>query len=113
MVRIRPATIHDAPLPCTMIREFAEFEHVLDLVTIREDDLARERFRACGIGTRLLAAAARIAVEERRYGIHWEVLNWNQEAIELYQALGAEFRDQRQPVLLADPSLRRPAEKAL
>src|SRR5208337_855967 len=111
MLHIRPATVHDAPLLCTMIREFAEFEHELDLVTIREDDLARERFRARGIEKGLLGAVARIAVEERRYGIHWEVLDWNQEAIELYEALGAEFRDQRRSVLLANPALRRLAEK--
>jgi GNAT superfamily N-acetyltransferase len=160
MFRIRPATVHDAALLRTMIRELAEFErHDLDLVTIREEDLARdgfgenprfraliaecdgqaagyavffgyystwagrglfledlfvrEAFRGHGIGTALLAAVARIAVEENCYGIHWEVLGWNEKAIKLYQALGAEFRDQWRPVLLYGEPLQRLAEKAL
>jgi len=158
MLRIRPATLHDAPLLCIMIRELAEFEHELDLVTIQEEDVERDgfgenpRFRALiaeldeqaagyalfwpyystwvgrglfledlfvrasfrgrGMGRALLAAVARIAVEEHCYGIHWEVLDWNQQAIEMYKALGAEFRDQWRPVLLSGAALLRLAEKA-
>jgi GNAT superfamily N-acetyltransferase len=157
MLRIRPATVHDAALLRTMIRELADFEHELELVTIREEDLARdgfgenprfraliaewdcrpagyalffgyystwagrglfledlfvrESFRARGIGKALLAEVARIAVEERCYGIHWEVLDWNEKAIAMYKAMGAEFRDQWRPVLLAGDALRRLAGK--
>jgi GNAT superfamily N-acetyltransferase len=159
MLHIRPATIHDAALLRTMIRELADYERELDLVTITEENLARDgfgenpRFRALiaewgeqaagyalffdyystwagrglfledlfvrqafrtrGIGKALLAAMARIAVEEHCYGIHWEVLDWNEKAIELYKQLGATFRDQWRPVLLADEALRRLAEKAV
>jgi len=159
MLHTRPATVHDAPLLLTMIRQLAEFEHELDLVTIREDDLARdgfgesprfraliaewdeqpagyalffryystwagrglfledllvrEPFRGRGVGRALLAAVARIAVEEHCYGIHWEVLDRNEKAIELYEALGADFRDRWRPVLLSGEALRRLAEKAL
>jgi GNAT superfamily N-acetyltransferase len=159
MLQIRPASFHDASLLRTMIRELAEYEHQLDLVTIREEDLARdgfgdrprfraliaewdgfaagytlffgyystwagpglfledlfvrEAFRGRGIGAGLLAAVAQIAVEEHCYGIHWEVLDWNDKAIELYKALGATFRDQWRPVILSDEPLRRLAEKAL
>jgi len=160
MLQIRPATVDDVALLRTMIRELAEYEHELELelVTIREDDLARdgfgpnrrfraliaewdgnpagyalffdyyttwvgrglfledlfvrEAFRKRGIGKALLAAVARIAVEEQCYGIHWEVLDWNETAIELYRKLGATFRDQWRPVLLADDALRRLAEEA-
>jgi GNAT superfamily N-acetyltransferase len=158
MLRIRPATISDAALLRTMIRELAEFERELELVTIGEEELkrdgfgknprfraliaewddqpagyalifgyystwsgpglfledlfVREPFRGRGIGKSLLAAVARIAVEEHCYGIHWEVLDWNQRAIELYKALGADFRDQWRPVLLTGEALRRLAEKA-
>ena len=76
-----------------------------------EDLFVREQFRGRGIGKALLAAVARIAVEERRYGVHWEVLGWNEKAIEMYKALGAEFRDQWRPVMLTDEALRRLAEK--
>jgi len=44
MLHIRPANIHDAALLRTMIRELAEYEHELDWVTIREEDLARDGF---------------------------------------------------------------------
>jgi GNAT superfamily N-acetyltransferase len=78
-----------------------------------EDLFVRQAFRGRGIGKALLASVARIAVDERCYGIHWEVLDWNQKAIELYSALGATFQDQWRPVLLTDEALRRLAEKAL
>ena len=159
MLQIRPATIDDVTLLRTMIRELAEYEHELNLVTIREDDWARdgfgpnqrfraliaewdgnpvgyalffdyyttwvgrglfledlfvrEAFRKRGIGKALLAAVAGIAIEEQCYGIHWEVLDWNETAIELYRKLGATFRDQWRPVLLADDALRQLAELAL
>jgi hypothetical protein len=41
------------------------------------------------------------------------VLDWNSKAIDLYKQLGARFRDQWRPVLLADEALRKLAEKAL
>jgi GNAT superfamily N-acetyltransferase len=44
MLLIRSATIHDAPLLRTMIRELAEFERELDLCVIEEADLARDGF---------------------------------------------------------------------
>jgi GNAT superfamily N-acetyltransferase len=77
-----------------------------------EDLFVREPFRRRGIGKALLAAVARIAVDEHCYGIHWEVLGWNEKAIALYQELGATFRDQWRAVLLTDEALRRLAEKA-
>lgn len=78
-----------------------------------EDLFVRQPFRGKGIGKALLAAVARIAVQERCYGVHWEVLDWNEKAIEMYKALGAEFRDRWRPVLLTDDALRQLAEKAL
>src|ERR1700758_4060213 len=44
MLLIRPATIHDTALLRAMIRQLAEFEHELEWVTIREEDLARDGF---------------------------------------------------------------------
>ena len=76
-----------------------------------EDLFVREAFRGRGIGKALLAAVAQIAVEEHCYGIHWEVLDWNEKAIQFYQQLGATFRDQWRPLLLAGDALRRLPEK--
>jgi GNAT superfamily N-acetyltransferase len=78
-----------------------------------EDLFVREQFRNRGIGKALLASVARIALQENCYGVHWEVLDWNEQAIQLYRALGAEFRDGWRPVVLTDDALRRLAEKAL
>jgi hypothetical protein len=55
---------------------------------------------------------AGIAVQENCYGVHWEVLDWNERAIEFYESLGAEFLDRWRPVLLKDDALRKLAEKA-
>jgi len=78
-----------------------------------EDIYVRERFRSNGIGKALLASVARLAVREHCYGVHWEVLGWNKKAINLYELLGAEFRDQWRPFMLSDEALHRLAEKAL
>jgi GNAT superfamily N-acetyltransferase len=77
-----------------------------------EDLFVRAQFRRRGIGKALLASVARIAVQEHCYGVHWEVLDWNEKAIGLYKSMGAQFRDQWRPVLLTDDALRQLAEKA-
>lgn len=157
MLRIREANREDVALLRAMILEFAEFEHELEHVTIREQDLARdgfgenprfrtliaewqgqpagyalffpyfstwtgrgmfledlfvrETFRNRGIGKVLLAEVARVALEEQCDAIHWEVLDWNEKAIGLYKALGAEFLHQRKHVLLTGRSLESLAEQ--
>jgi len=78
-----------------------------------EDLFVRELFRNRGIGKALLASVAGVALQENRYGVHWEVLDWNETAIHLYKALGATFRDEWRPVLLAGDALRRLAGRAL
>lgn len=72
-----------------------------------EDLFVRDAFRGRGIGKALLAEVARVAVAEKCYGIHWEVLHWNERAIAMYKALGAEFRDRWRPVLLSGEALER------
>jgi GNAT superfamily N-acetyltransferase len=77
-----------------------------------EDLFVREQFRGRGIGKALLASVARVAVQENCHGVQWEVLGWNENAIELYKSLGAKFRDQWRPMMVTDDALRRLAEKA-
>jgi GNAT superfamily N-acetyltransferase len=77
-----------------------------------EDLFVRLPFRGEGIGMELLAVVARIALQENRAAMRWEVLNWNGPAIKLYQALGAEFHDQWKSMLLTGDALRRLAERA-
>ena len=54
-----------------------------------EDLFVKPEFRRRGIGRRLLAELARIAVERQCGRFEWSVLDWNQPAIEFYKTLGA------------------------
>ena len=153
MLTIRPATVADAALLSSMIRELADFEKGGDQVCTTEDDIAREgfgpnpqfraliadwegqpagfalffghystwrgsglyledlfirpEFRSRGIGRALLASVARIAVEERRVFMRWEVLDWNQSAIEFYETLGVDFLDDWRGVFLPAENLKK------
>ena len=77
-----------------------------------EDLFVREPFRGRGIGKALLSAVARMAVEDHCYGIHWEVLDWNEAAIDFYKSIDVVFRDQWRPALLMGEALHRLAEQA-
>jgi GNAT superfamily N-acetyltransferase len=72
----------------------------------------RSPFRGKGIGTALLAAVAQIALRENSCAMRWEVLDWNERAIDLYKTLGAEFPTRWRSVLLTGDALRRLAERA-
>ncbi len=158
MLSIRPATLNDASLLCTLIHELAEYERELDLVVVREEDLVRDGFgpdpafraviaewnnqpagyalffgfystwegrrglfledlfvrppfRGKGIGTALLTHVARVARSEGCFGLRWEVLDWNQPAIELYKSLGVAFLDHWKSVLLMGEPFERLAER--
>src|SRR5271167_327167 len=47
-----------------------------------EDLFVRPEFRGKGVGKALLAHLAQVAKEEKCYGMRWQVLDWNQPAIE-------------------------------
>ena len=56
-----------------------------------EDLYVQPQHRRSGVGTRLLAHLAGLAVE-RDYGrFEWSVLDWNTPAIEFYESLGAKL----------------------
>ena len=74
-----------------------------------EDLFVRGQFRGKGIGRALLANVAGIARRENCYGMRWEVLDWNQPAIDFYKRLGATFFDQWKSVLLTGEALERVA----
>jgi GNAT superfamily N-acetyltransferase len=77
-----------------------------------EDIYVREEFRGKGIGKALMAEAATIALREGYWGLRWEVLDWNQPAIDFYKKLGATFMDDCKAVRLEGDALRRLAEDA-
>ena len=76
-----------------------------------EDIFVRGDFRQHGIGTKLLAAVAQIACEEGYFCLRWEVLDWNQPAIDFYQKLGGEFLDEWRAVMLIGDAMESVAQK--
>ena len=76
-----------------------------------EDLFVREAFRGKGIGKALLAAVARVAQTEGCCAMQWEVLDWNKKAVDLYEKMGAEFRDGWRSVLLGPEALDRLAKQ--
>ena len=77
-----------------------------------EDIYVREEFRGKGIGKALMAEVAAFAVHEGLFAVRWEVLNWNQPAIDFYKKLGATFLDGWQEVQIEGEDLRRLADGA-
>src|SRR5204863_8375294 len=55
-----------------------------------EDLYVRPQCRHRGLGRQLLARLARIAVEERCGRMEWAVLDWNEQALRVYRAIGAQ-----------------------
>jgi GNAT superfamily N-acetyltransferase len=56
-----------------------------------EDLYVRESHRGKGYGTRMLKKLARLAVERNCGRFEWSVLDWNEPAIYLYKAMGADI----------------------
>jgi GNAT superfamily N-acetyltransferase len=55
-----------------------------------EDLFVRERFRRRGLARALLAALAAECVDRGYTRLSWAVLNWNSDAIALYDGIGAQ-----------------------
>jgi GNAT superfamily N-acetyltransferase len=70
MLAIRAATVEDATLLRVLIRELAEFEHELDMVTITETDLARDGF---GLQPKFRALIAEWDGEPAGYALVFDV----------------------------------------
>jgi GNAT superfamily N-acetyltransferase len=77
-----------------------------------EDIYVRQEFRGKGIGKLLMQEVAAIAVREGYWGVRWEVLDWNQSAIDFYKKLNAEFLEDVKEVLLEKDALWKLAEGA-
>ncbi|HEX4641975.1 MAG TPA: GNAT family N-acetyltransferase [Candidatus Acidoferrales bacterium] len=78
------------------------------------DDLfVRPAFRKHGIGTALIKHVAGIAWKEKYFCMRWEVLDWNQPAIDFYNNLGATFLEEWKPVILIGDALEAAAKGAV
>jgi GNAT superfamily N-acetyltransferase len=77
-----------------------------------EDLFVRPQFRGHKIGNRLMAEVASIARRENCVAMRWEVLDWNQKAIKVYHALGAEFLEGWKLMMLRGDALDRLADQS-
>jgi GNAT superfamily N-acetyltransferase len=59
-----------------------------------EDLFVEHEFRSRGIGKALLVTLARLGRERGCGRLEWSVLNWNEQAMEFYQDLGAVPMDE-------------------
>jgi GNAT superfamily N-acetyltransferase len=72
-----------------------------------EDLYVRPQLRRHGIGKALLRELARIAVEQGCRRVVWQVLDWNQPAIDFYRSLGARIMPEWVTVRLEGEALAR------
>lgn len=70
-----------------------------------EDLFVLPAFRKQGIGKALLRRVAAIAVERGCARLQWDVLDWNQLAIDFYRSLGAVTLDEWRIMRLTGPAL--------
>ena len=70
-----------------------------------EDLFVRPRFRRRGLARALLAALAGECLDNRYTRLSWAVLNWNSDAIALYDGIGAEPQGEWTTYRLSGPRL--------
>ena len=75
-----------------------------------EDFFVRPKFRGRGIGKALMVHLAQITIAEKCYGMRWEVLDWNTNAINVYLKLGARFRENGRVMQITGEDLKRLSE---
>ena len=76
-----------------------------------EDVYVRPQFRDKGIGKALIGEVAAMALGDGCGALRWEVLAWNQPAIDFYKRLGAMFLDDWKAVRIEGEALRRLARQ--
>jgi len=77
-----------------------------------EDVFVRPQFRGRGIGMRLMAEVAQIAIQRGCRELRWEVLERNRNAIDFYRAMDAEFLDECKAIMLSGDAVRLLAKRA-
>jgi GNAT superfamily N-acetyltransferase len=74
---------------------FQTFSTFLGLPGLYLEDLyVSPAFRGLGLGRRLLAHVARVAVDRGCGRMEWSVLDWNELALDVYRRIGARPMDE-------------------
>ena len=75
-----------------------------------EDLYVTPKHRGGGVGKKLLRHLARVAIEDGCARFEWSVLDWNEPAIRVYDAIGAEPQNEWIRYRLTGEKLKRFAE---
>ncbi len=70
-----------------------------------EDLFVRPQFRRLGLARGLMAALAKECVEHNYSRLAWAVLNWNTDAIALYQSIGGQPQSEWTTYRVSGPEL--------
>ena len=76
-----------------------------------EDIYVRPDYRKQGIGKAFLRHLAAIALERKHGRMEWVVLDWNQNAIDVYKAIGGEILDEWRVVRLTHDAITKLADE--
>lgn len=71
-----------------------------------EDLFVLPDYRGGGIGKALLTHLGQVAVERGCGRLEWQVLDWNQPAIDFYQRMGAQMKPEWQLCRVTDSALK-------
>lgn len=77
-----------------------------------EDIYVRPEFRKRGVGKTFLRQLANLAIERRCGRMEWAVLDWNRNAIEVYEAIGGAVLPDWRIVRLESDAIARLAESS-
>ena len=92
--RARALLARDGAEPAGFALYFYNFSTFLGRPGVYLEDLfVRPAWRRRGVGRQLVAAVARIAVQEDCGRVEWSVLDWNEPAIQFYRSIGARPMD--------------------
>ncbi|MGC1459417.1 MAG: GNAT family N-acetyltransferase [Steroidobacteraceae bacterium] len=81
-------------VPCGFALYFHNFSTFLGKPGLYLEDLyVKPAARGRGLGTRMLAWLARLALERGCGRFEWAVLDWNEPALKVYRGLGARAAD--------------------
>lgn len=72
-----------------------------------EDLIVQESMRSKGVGSKLYRRVMEFANEQEVKRVNWEVLDWNEGAIQFYEKTGATIMNDWRPVAMSKEALKK------